>query len=67
MTTRPGLAELGLNTGLAEDLPEVAELDLNPVLALPHGTAVVDAKLRLAPAGDEPGATSRVLREPAER
>ena len=29
---------------LAEDLPEVAELDLNPVLALPDGCVAVDAR-----------------------
>ena len=32
---------------LAVDLPEVAELDLNPVLALPSGCIVVDARIRL--------------------
>jgi acetate---CoA ligase (ADP-forming) len=32
---------------LAVDLPEVAELDLNPVLALPHGCVAVDARVRL--------------------
>jgi acetyl coenzyme A synthetase (ADP forming)-like protein len=32
---------------LAEDLPEVAELDLNPVLALPDGCVAVDARVRL--------------------
>ncbi|MEO5576153.1 MAG: GNAT family N-acetyltransferase [Gaiellaceae bacterium] len=34
---------------LAEDLPEVAELDLNPVLALPSGCVAVDARIRLRP------------------
>jgi acyl-CoA synthetase (NDP forming)/GNAT superfamily N-acetyltransferase len=64
----PALEDLLLRVGrLAEDLPEVAELDLNPVLALPHGTAVVDAKLRLAPAGEEPDPASRALREPPDR
>jgi acetyl coenzyme A synthetase (ADP forming)-like protein len=33
---------------LAEDLPEVAELDLNPVIALPNGCLAVDARVRLA-------------------
>ncbi|MET0420015.1 MAG: acetate--CoA ligase family protein, partial [Actinoplanes sp.] len=47
---------------LAEDLPEVAELDLNPVLASPDGVVAVDAKLRLAPAGAEPDAVLRALR-----
>jgi acetate---CoA ligase (ADP-forming) len=32
---------------LALDLPEVAELDLNPVLALPSGCVAVDARIRL--------------------
>jgi acetyl coenzyme A synthetase (ADP forming)-like protein len=32
---------------LAEDLPEVAELDLNPVLALPDRCVIVDARVRL--------------------
>jgi len=35
---------------LADDLPELAELDLNPVIARPDGTALVDARIRLAPA-----------------
>jgi len=47
---------------LAEDLPEVAELDLNPVLAGPGGVIAVDAKLRLAPVGAEPDPTLRRLR-----
>jgi hypothetical protein len=32
---------------LGEDLPEVAELDLNPVLALADGCVIVDARVRL--------------------
>ena len=47
---------------LAEDLPEIAELDLNPVLAAPAGVLAVDAKLRLAPIGAEPDPTLRRLR-----
>jgi acyl-CoA synthetase (NDP forming) len=35
---------------LADDLPELAELDLNPVIARPDGAAAVDARIRLAPA-----------------
>jgi acetyl coenzyme A synthetase (ADP forming)-like protein len=34
---------------LAEDLPEVAELDLNPVVALPDGCIAVDARVRVRP------------------
>jgi hypothetical protein len=32
---------------LAVDVPEVAELDLNPVLAGPTGAVTVDARVRL--------------------
>ena len=46
---REGLTELVLSVArLAEDFPEVAELDLNPVIALPDGCAVVDARIRIA-------------------
>jgi acetyl coenzyme A synthetase (ADP forming)-like protein len=42
------LADLLLRLSrLAEDLPEVAELDLNPVLGLPDGCVAVDARVRL--------------------
>jgi len=32
---------------LAEDLPEVRELDLNPVMAAAHGCVAVDARVRI--------------------
>ena len=35
---------------LADDLPEVAELDLNPVIAGPDGCQAADARVRIAPA-----------------
>jgi acyl-CoA synthetase (NDP forming) len=35
---------------LADDLPEVAELDLNPVIARPDGVFAVDARVRVSPA-----------------
>jgi acetate---CoA ligase (ADP-forming) len=35
---------------LADDVPEVAELDLNPVLGLPDGCVAVDARVRVRPA-----------------
>jgi acyl-CoA synthetase (NDP forming) len=50
---------------LAEDLPEVAELDLNPILVSPDGAIVVDAKMRLTDVGVEPDATLRQLRRPS--
>jgi acetyl coenzyme A synthetase (ADP forming)-like protein len=44
------LADLLLRLGrLAHDLPEVAELDLNPVLAGPDGCVAVDARVRVSP------------------
>jgi acetate---CoA ligase (ADP-forming) len=39
---------------LAEDIPEVAELDLNPVLALPSGCVAVDARVRMREAERSP-------------
>jgi acetate---CoA ligase (ADP-forming) len=35
---------------LGEDFPELAELDLNPVIAGPDGCVAVDARIRVAPA-----------------
>ena len=61
-TDTPALEDLLARIGrLAEDLPEVAELDLNPVLAGPDGVVVVDAKLRLHTVGAEPDALVRAL------
>jgi acyl-CoA synthetase (NDP forming)/GNAT superfamily N-acetyltransferase len=34
---------------LADEVPEIAELDLNPVIAGPDGVIAVDAKIRLGP------------------
>jgi hypothetical protein len=46
-----GLARLLLRVSrLADDLPVVAELDLNPVIARPDGVYPVDVRVRLAPA-----------------
>jgi len=47
------LEELVVALGqVAHDLPEVVELDLNPVLAGPHGAAPVDVKVRVAAASE---------------
>ena len=35
---------------LAQDVPEIAEMDLNPVIVSPNGVVVVDAKVRVGPA-----------------
>ena len=34
---------------LSDDLPEIAELDLNPVIARPDSAVAVDARIRVAP------------------
>jgi acyl-CoA synthetase (NDP forming)/GNAT superfamily N-acetyltransferase len=43
------IAQLAARLGrLAIDVPEVAEIDINPVLVGPEGSVIVDAKVRLA-------------------
>jgi acyl-CoA synthetase (NDP forming) len=45
------LAEVLLRVSrLADEVPEIAELDLNPVIARPDGVSPVDARIRLVPA-----------------
>lgn len=57
--------ELLLRLGrLAEDLPEVAELRLDPVLVGLGGAIVADARLRLHRTGAEPDPWLRRLRQP---
>jgi acetate---CoA ligase (ADP-forming) len=34
-------------SALVEDQPGIAELDLNPLMALPRGAVVVDARIRV--------------------
>jgi acyl-CoA synthetase (NDP forming) len=47
---REALADLLVRVSqLAEDFPEVAELDLNPVLAGPERIVAVDARVRVRP------------------
>jgi acyl-CoA synthetase (NDP forming) len=36
-------------SGLVEAVPEIQELDLNPVMALADGYAIVDARIRVGP------------------
>jgi acyl-CoA synthetase (NDP forming) len=35
---------------LADEIPEIAELDLNPIIGLPDGCVAVDARVRVRPA-----------------
>jgi acyl-CoA synthetase (NDP forming)/GNAT superfamily N-acetyltransferase len=46
---------------LAEDFPEVSELDLNPVVAVRDGVTALDVKIKLQPAKDEPDPYIRSL------
>lgn len=46
---------------LADRVPEVAELDMNPVIARPDGIAIVDARVRLAPPAHAPDLPVRRL------
>jgi acyl-CoA synthetase (NDP forming)/GNAT superfamily N-acetyltransferase len=57
------LTDLLLRIGqLADNHPELIELKLNPVVALPQGFAVLDAKVRIGPAEPERDVYSRQLR-----
>jgi acyl-CoA synthetase (NDP forming)/GNAT superfamily N-acetyltransferase len=49
---------------LAADVPQVAELDLNPVVVTPQGCVVVDVKVRLAAAPAINAGIPRQLRRP---
>ncbi|WP_246955169.1 GNAT family N-acetyltransferase [Brachybacterium sp. Marseille-Q7125] len=62
---REALADLVVRVGmLAEDLPELAELELYPVLVAAEGLTVVGASVRLAPAPNRTDGTRRVLLGP---
>ncbi len=57
-----GLVDLLLRVGrLAEDFPELVEMDANPVIATPAGVVVVDARLRLSPEPPPPPDDTRHL------
>jgi acyl-CoA synthetase (NDP forming) len=46
----PALEELVLRvSAMAETHPEIVEMDCNPVMVLPNGATVVDARVRLEP------------------
>ena len=47
---------------LVDDLPEIAELDLNPVILTPDRPAIVDVKIRIAPPSPLDSPLHRALR-----
>jgi acyl-CoA synthetase (NDP forming) len=50
-----GLEQAILRVGvMVDDLPQIAELDLNPIVVHPNGAVVVDARVRVAEAGPRP-------------
>jgi acetyl coenzyme A synthetase (ADP forming)-like protein len=57
------LEDVVLRVGqMALDLPEIVEMDLNPVIASTSGAVAVDVKVRLGPHPSGPDATLRALR-----
>jgi acyl-CoA synthetase (NDP forming) len=49
---------------LVDDVPEIAELDLNPLICRGEGIAAVDARIRVAEAPLHPDPLVRQLRGP---
>ncbi|MGA8016913.1 MAG: GNAT family N-acetyltransferase [Candidatus Dormiibacterota bacterium] len=51
-------------SALVTAVPEIAEMDLNPVIVSPRGAVAVDVKVRLMPVARDPLAHARQLRRP---
>ncbi|MBL7488003.1 GNAT family N-acetyltransferase [Frankia sp. AgB1.9] len=47
---------------LADEIPQIREMDINPLIVTPGGATAVDVKIRLAPAPDSVDPTLRRLR-----
>jgi hypothetical protein len=63
---RAALEGMVLRLGrMAETVPELAELDFNPVIARPDGAFVVDARALIAPVVGPPARAVRHLDRPA--
>ena len=63
---RAALADLVVRIGLlAEDLPELASLELYPVLVAQRGLTIVGARVRIAPAPNRTDGSRRALSGPA--
>jgi acyl-CoA synthetase (NDP forming) len=62
VVSRAALADVVARVAmLVDDLPEVAELDLNPLICTADGLCAVDARIRLAPATPRPDPLMRRL------
>jgi len=44
---------------MAEDLPQITELDCNPIIVSDQGAAIVDARVRVAPEALRPQVVTR--------
>ncbi len=63
---RAALEEVLLRiSALAEDLPQIAEMDCNPVIVYEHGATIVDVRIRIAPY-EPPPLPGTVSGRPAE-
>jgi len=51
-------------SALVSSLPEIAEMDLNPVIVSPSGAVAVDVKVRVEPVAYDPILQARHLRRP---
>ena len=51
-------------SAMVDDLPQIAELDLNPIVVHPRGAVVLDARVRVAEA--KPEAPLGAVPQPAE-
>jgi acyl-CoA synthetase (NDP forming) len=49
-------------SALVEDIPDIAQLDLNPIMLNQGSAVVVDAKIQLAPTVRQPDSLARALR-----
>jgi acyl-CoA synthetase (NDP forming) len=59
---RAAMCDLMVRVGaLADDLPQVAEIELDPVICGTDGTFVVDARIRVSPADPRPDPLLRQL------
>jgi len=59
---RAAMCDLMVRVGaLADDLPQVAEIELDPVICGTEGAFVVDARIRVSPADPRPDPLLRQL------